>query len=160
MLHEAGWLSRTLDRLPKRVAGPTERLARSFAEGIVWPRGLARSLAVVFSTALIKLLAATHFLWAGLAFGVVLRPIEYIFLIAFLGFLVILTNFARVAGGFIVGAVFALGLFGVGEEEALAMALIVQGSSLLCVASIGAVALWWNGVGLADVRAEVQANHG
>ncbi len=160
VLREAGWLSRALDRLPTRVAGQAQRLAQSFAEGIVWPRALPRSLAIVFSTALIKLIAATHFLWAGLAFGVVLKPIEYIFLIAFLGFLVILTNFARVAGGFIVGAVFALGLFGVGEEEALAMALVVQGSSLLCVASIGALALWWNGVGLSDVRAGVRASHG
>ncbi len=150
---QSGWLPRMLDRLPPGIAEPVHRVARSFAEGIVWPRAFSRSLGIVVSTIAMKLLAATHFLWAGLAFAVVLRPTEYIFLIAFLGFLVVLTHFARIAGGFITGSVFALSLFGVGEEEALAMALVVQGASLLCVAGIGALALWWNGVGLADLRA-------
>ena len=150
---QGGWLPRLLHRLPAGIAEPVHRVARSFAEGIVWPRAFSRGLGIVASTIAMKLLGATHFLWAGLAFGVVLRPAEYIFLIAFLGFLVVLTHFARIAGGFIVGSVFALGLLGVGEEEALAMALVVQGASLLCVAGVGALALWWNGVGLADLRA-------
>jgi hypothetical protein len=39
-------------------------------------------------------------------------------------------------GGFTIGAVIALGLFGVPKEQALAMALIVQGSSLFTVAAL------------------------
>ena len=70
----------------------------------------------------------------------------------FLGFLVIVGHFARVVGGFTIGAVFALGLFGVHEEEALAMSLIVQASNLLSVACVGAFALWLQGVALADLR--------
>jgi hypothetical protein len=70
----------------------------------------------------------------------------------FLGFLVIFGHFARIAGGFIIGAVFALRLLGVPQEEALAMSLIVQMSSLLSVACVGALALWLQGVALADVR--------
>ncbi len=46
------------------------------------------------------------------------------------------------ASGFIVGTIFALGLFGVHEEQALAMVLVVQISSLLSVAAIGAFTLW------------------
>lgn len=46
------------------------------------------------------------------------------------------------AGGFIVGAIFALGLFGAHEEQALAMALVVQIRSLLSVVAIGALTLW------------------
>jgi len=71
----------------------------------------------------------------------------------FLGFLVIIGHFARIAGGFIIGAVFALGLLGVPQEEALAMSLIVQASNLLSVAGIGAFTLWLQGIALADARA-------
>ncbi len=151
-LRPGGWLMRLLERLPVRVAGPVRRVAASFASGIVWPREFWRGLGIVLASVLIKVLAATHFLWAGLGFGVALRPAEYLFLIVFLGFLVILGHFARIAGSFIIGAIFALGLFGVPEEPALAMALVVQGASLLTVAGIGAFALWRQGVTLADLR--------
>ena len=56
-------------------------------------------------------------------------------------------------GGFTIGAVIALGLFGVPKEEALAMALIVQGSTLFTVASLGGIVLWLQGIGTADLRA-------
>ena len=146
------WITGLVNRLPKRVAGPAKRVAQSFAEGIVWPKQAWRGLGVVLSSILIKLVAATHFLWAGLAFGVVLRPAEYVFLLVFLGFLIILTRFARIPGGFFVGAIFALDLLAVPEEPALAMVLVVQFSSMLAVASIGAFALWKNGIALGDLR--------
>jgi glycosyltransferase 2 family protein len=65
---------------------------------------------------------------------------------------VILGHFARVAGTFVLGAVFALALLGIGEERALAMVLIVMAANLLSVAGIGAFALWRQGVALADLR--------
>ena len=71
----------------------------------------------------------------------------------FLGFLVILGRFARIAGSFIIGGIFALGLFGVSEERALAMVLVAQGASLLSVAVIGALALGQQGVALSELRA-------
>lgn len=147
-----GRVMRYAGRLPPRVAERTGALLRSFAQGVVWPYEGWRRVAVVLASVVIKLIAATHFLWAGLAFGVVLRPIEYLFLIVFLGFVVILTHFARLAGGFIVAAVFALGLFGVEPEPALAMTLVVQVSSLATVAAIGAFALWRHGLVLDDLR--------
>jgi len=149
----APWLTWCIDRLPGRLAEPTHRLARSFAQGIVWPQENARRLGIVLASVFIKLIAATHLLWAGLALGVLLRPGDYLFLLVFLGFLVILAHFARIVAGFTIGAVFALGLVGVPEEQALAMALIVQGASLLTVAGIGVLALWWQGVALGELRA-------
>lgn len=146
-------LLRLVDRLPVRIASPLRRACASFAEGIVWPRERWRGAGIVLASVAIKLIAATHFLWAGLALGITLRPAQYLFLLVFLGFLVILGHLARVAGTFVLGAVFALGLFGIGEERALAMVLIVVAANLLSVAGIGAFALWRQGVALDALRA-------
>ncbi|MCH8926755.1 MAG: flippase-like domain-containing protein, partial [Proteobacteria bacterium] len=147
-----GWLRRLIERLPARFAGSAEGAALSFAEGIVWPRKARRGLGIVLASVVIKLIALTHFLWAGLAFGVVLRPADYVFLLVFLGFLIILTRFARIPGGFFIGAIFALDLLGVAEEPALAMVLVVQFSSMLTIACLGALALWRNGMTLGKLR--------
>lgn len=150
---DTGGLLRVVDRLPARFAGPVRGLAAAFAEGIAWPRQAWRGGAIVFASVAIKLFAATHFLWAGLAFGIALEPAQYLFLIVFLGFLVILGHFAKVGGSFILGAVFVLTQFGVAEEPAVAMALVVQAASMLGVVLFGSLALWRQGVVLADVRA-------
>jgi uncharacterized membrane protein YbhN (UPF0104 family) len=155
----ARWLAWWIDRLPRRFAEPAHKLARSFAEGIVWPKETGRRLGIVLATVAIKLIAATHLLWAGLALGVLLRPAEYLFLLVFLGFLHVLAHYARIVAGFTIGAVFALGLLGVPEEQALAMALIVQGASLLTVAGIGALTLWWQGIALGELRAAGGGDH-
>ncbi len=147
-----GWTSRLADRLPARFAGSVNGILQSFAEGIVWPREVWRGVAIVLASVVIKLIAATHFLWAGLAFLLVLRPSDYVFLMVFLGFLIILTRFARIPGGFFLGSIFALDLLGVAEEQALAMVLVVQFASLLTVAGVGALALWRSGVRLDDLR--------
>jgi hypothetical protein len=118
----------------------------------VWPGAIWRGAGIVLASVIIRLFAATHLLWAGLAVGVALRPGQYLFLLVFLGFLVILGHFARIAGSFVIGAVFALRLFGVGAEQALAMVLVVEAASLLSVAGVGAFALWRQGVALADLR--------
>ncbi len=147
-----GWLGRLIERLPARFAGAAQKLALSFADGVVWPREAWRGLGVVLASVVIKLIALSHFLWAGLAFGVLLRPADYVFLLVFLGFLIILTRFARIPGGFFVGAIFALDLLGVAGEQALAMVLTVQFSSMLTIACIGAFALWRNGLTLGRLR--------
>ncbi len=146
------WIMRLIGRLPGRCATPAGGFMRSFADGIVWPRAAWRGVSIVLASILIKLIAITHFLWAGLAFGVVLHPADYVFLVVFLGFLIILTRLARIPGSFFFGAIFALDLLGVAEEQTLAMVLVVQFSSMLTVASIGALALWWNGIALSDLR--------
>jgi hypothetical protein len=151
-LRDDGRMTRLLQRLPPPFAGPLRRLTTAFAEGIAWPREVWRGVGIVLASLAIKLIAATHFLWAGLALGVVLEPGQYLFLIVFLGFLIILGHFARVAGSFIIGSVFALGLFGVEEEQALAMVLIVEAANLLSIAGIGALSLWWQGIALGELR--------
>ncbi|MGE0288436.1 MAG: lysylphosphatidylglycerol synthase transmembrane domain-containing protein [Bradyrhizobium sp.] len=157
-LREGGHVLRLARALPERIAGPVRRVLISFAEGVSWPRELWRGLGIVLASAAMKLIAATHFLWAGLAFGVLLAPGTYLFLTVFLGFVAVLGHWARVPGSFIVAAIFALGLFGVAEATALAMVLVVQGASLLSVAALGALALWRQGVALADLRTAQRAH--
>lgn len=147
-----GWITRMAERLPERFSETVKRVMRSFAEGIVWPREAWRGAGIVLASIAIKLIAITHFLWAGLAFGLVLQPMDYLFLVVFLGFLIILSRLARIPGGFLVGAIFALDLLGVPDEQALAMVLLVNVSSLLTVASIGAFALWRSGIALDEVH--------
>ncbi len=151
-LSEEGWLSRLLGRLPPRLAEPACKLASGFAEGVAWPREAWRGTGVFVASLLMKILSATNFLFAGLAVGVTLRPGEYVFLLVFLGFLIILGHFARVAGSFILGGVFALALLGVEPEQALAMVLIVEASNLISIAAIGGISLWWQGLELSDLR--------
>lgn len=158
--HGGGWAARLGARLPARIVAPIKGFIPSFSEGIVWPAEIWRGAGIITASMGIKLVAMTHFLWAGLAFGVVLRPDEYVFLLVFIGFLIILTRLARIPGGFIVGGVFALGLLGVPEEQGLAMVLVVHFSSLLTIAGIGAFALWRNGVAIADLRSVKGGGHG
>lgn len=141
-----------LARLPERFSGPAERVATSFAEGVVWPHEFWRGAAIIVASFAIKLIAASHFLFAGLAFNVLLYPADYIFLLVFLGFLIILARIARIPGSFLLGAVFALDLLGVPREPALAMTLLVYFSTTLVVALIGGLALLRSGVTLAELR--------
>ncbi len=150
--NEAGLVMLWLRRLPKRYAATAITIATSFAEGIVWPKQRWRAAGVVISSIVIKLIAISHFVWAGLAFDVILQPADYIFLVVFLGFLIVLSRFARIPGGFILGAIFALNLLGVEKETAVAMTLLVHFSTLLVLAVCGSLALWRNGLTLVDLR--------
>lgn|GEM_PF-2772816 len=89
-----------------------------------------------------------------------LPPVAYLVLLAILGFIVVLAQIARVPGGFILGAVFALGLFGIGEARALAMVTVVVASSLAAIGIAGTVTLWRHGVALSDLKTHVAANDG
>lgn len=150
-LREGNLVMGLIGHLPARMAEPTRRFLRAFATGIMWPRSHGRGAGILLASVAMKITALTHFLWAGLAFGVVLRPQDYLFLMVFLGFLHILIHFMRIPGGVVIGAIFALELLGVAEEQALAMALVVQTASMLTVTAIGAVALWRSGVALDDL---------
>ena len=119
---------------------------------------IVRAVVVVVAIA-IKLFAATHFLWAGFAFGIALQPAQYLFLIVFLGFLIILGHFIKLAGSFVIASVFVLSLFGVAEEPAVAMALVVQAGALLGVGVIGSFSLWRQGVAISEVRAAKEIDH-
>ena len=146
------WISLFSGRLPARLVGRVQKLIPTFAQGVVWPQETWRGLGIVLASIVIKLIAITHFLLAGLAFRLVLHPLDYVFLVVFLGFLIILSRLARIPGGFLVAAIFALDLLGVPKEEALSMVLLVQVSSLLAIVSIGAFAFWRSGIALDELR--------
>jgi len=91
--HSQGWLVQLIARFPTRLSAPVHRVAASFVTGICWPQEFRRGLGIVFASVAIKLIAATHFMWAGLAMGAELLPAQYLFVMVFLGFLVILGHF-------------------------------------------------------------------
>lgn len=154
-----GFFLALADRLPTRFASRARSIAIAFADGIVWPRERWRGVSIVLASIVIKLIAASHLFWAGLAFGVVLEPLVYLALLAILGFVVILAHMARVPAGFVVGAVFSLGLFGVGDATALAMVAVVMAANMLAVAVFGGWGLWIHGVGPRDLgRRKVAAD--
>ena len=159
-LDPASRVARYAARLPPRFAAPVQRLMTAFAHGVAWPRSVARGVAIVLASVIVKLLAATTLLWAGWAIGVELAPAQYLFVMVFLGFLIILGHFLRFVGSFVVGGVYALGLFGVPSEQALVMVLLVEASNLLSVGVVGAIALWAGGVSLADAQRVQQTGPG
>ena len=152
VISRTGSLAWLIRLLPPRVGTLIEKLARAFAEGIVWPKESNRRFRIVLASIAMKLIAATQLMWAGLAVGVHLPPTDYLFLLVFLGLLHAFSISARMLGGFTIGAVIALGFFGVLKEQALAMALIVQGNCLLTVAGLGGLVLWLQGIGPGDLR--------
>ncbi|MFQ6017257.1 MAG: lysylphosphatidylglycerol synthase transmembrane domain-containing protein [Kiloniellaceae bacterium] len=145
-------VQRLARRLPARPARVLGDFVRRFAEGLVLPRGLGALAVILGASVAMKALAATHFVWAGYAFGIVLSPPQYLFLMVFLGFLVTLAGTLRIVGGFTAGAVYGLGLFGVEVEKALAMAVVVETASHLTVLAVGAASLWLEGLSLSALR--------
>jgi len=99
-----------------------------------------------------KIIAATHFLWAGLAVGIVLAPFDYLFLMVFAGFALVLARFIRVPGGFVIGSGFALKLLGVADEQALTMVLFNYILASALMVGPGLLFLWKSGVDIRTAR--------
>ena len=137
--------------LPRSWREPLSGAVQRFFAGALWPQGLALPCLIVGSAIVIKLVAIGHFFWVGLAFGVALGPVDYLFLMVFVGFIVILTGTLRLVGGFTAGAVYVLQGLGVDVETALAMTLTVQATTMATVAATGAAALWIQGVRLSTL---------
>jgi len=141
-------VSRALDWLASKGGGRLAGIRSAIAGGIVWPRARLRQWGVIAASLGMKAIAASHFLWAGLAIGVVLRPFDYLFLLVFAGFAMVLARFIRVPGGFVIGAGFALNILGVADEAALAMILFNNTFSILLMVGIGLMVFWRSGVKL------------
>lgn len=136
-------------------------LRGSLSDGVVWPRSRRHRLNVLIGAVSAKLVSATHFLWAGLAVGVVLGPFDYLFLMVFAGFSMVLSRFVRVPGGFVIGSALAFQLLGVPEEQALLMILFNWMMTIILVVGIGLIVLWQSGIDIrrariATERADVQ----
>ncbi len=145
-------LSRSIDWLAAKGGTRLDGFRQALREGIIWPGQRRRQLAAVAASVLMKLVAVTHFLWAGLAVGIVLAPFDYLFLMVFTGFAMVLARFIRIPGGFVIGAGFALKLLGVGDEQALAMILLNQTITVIVMVGPGLLFLWRSGVDLRDAR--------
>ena len=136
---------------------PGADLRASLCEGVEWPRSHRNRLNVLVGAVAAKLVAATHYLWAGLAVGVVLAPFDYLFLMVFAGFSLVLSRFVRVPGGFVIGSALAFDLLGVPEEQALLMILFNWMLSIILVVGFGLVVLWQSGIDIRRARREVEA---
>ena len=131
---------------------PLAIVAEHFGRGLVLPQSGTGRAVILGAAVTMKALAASHLLWAGLAFGVVLAPMDYLFLMVFLGFIATLAGTLRIVGAFTAAGVFARGLFDVAVEQALAIALVVEAANHLTVAVVGGICFAVEGISRSDVR--------
>lgn len=143
-------LSRFIDWSAGKWGKRFDGLRTAIRDGIVWPRDRSRQIGAVLASVSMKIVAATHFLWAGLALGVVLGVLDYVFVMVLAGFALVLARFIRVPGGFVIGSGFALNLLGVPTEKALAMIVFNQFLSIVLMVGLGLLFLWRSGI---DIRA-------
>ena len=145
-------LSRCIDWLATKGGARLEGLRAAIQEGIIWPRDRRRQIGAVVASVMMKIISATHFLWAGLAVGIVLAPFDYLFLMIFAGFALVLARFIRVPGGFVIGSGFALKLLDVPDEQALAMILFNHIISIVLMVGLGLLFLWRSGIDIREAR--------
>jgi uncharacterized protein (TIRG00374 family) len=149
------WSSRLIDWLAARGGCRFDGLRSSIREGIVWSQDRRRQMGAVLASVLMKCVSATHFLWAGLSVGIILGAFDYLFLMVFAGFALVLARFVRVPGGFAIGSAFALKLLGVPDEQALVMILFNHVLSIILMVGIGLLYLWRRGIDIRHVGVSV-----
>jgi hypothetical protein len=143
-----------VDWLASKAGHRLADLRTALADGIVWPRDKFRQIGIVLVSFAMKGVAASHLLWAGLAVGVTLGLFDYLFVMVFAGFALVLGRFVRVPGGFVIGSGFALHTLGVPDEQALVMIMFTQILSMLLVVGIGLVVLWQSGIDIRNMPGE------
>lgn len=148
--HPEAKISRLVDWVAAKGGTRLADLRSAIADGIVWPHERPRQVGIVAASFAMKAVAATHFLWSGLAVGVTLRFFDYLLLLVFAGFAHVLAHLVRIPGGFVIGSGFALKVLGVADEPALAMIMFNQVTSILLMVGVGLVVLWRSGV---EIRA-------
>ncbi len=154
-------LARSIDWLASKGGRRLENVRQAIADGILWPRETWRRVTIVLLSLAMKAIGATHFLWAGLAVGVILGFWDYLFLFLIAGFSLIIARFVRIPGGFVIGSGYALSLVGVGEEPALAMILFIHILTIILMVVPGLFVLWRSGItirSLQKVAANADAN--
>ncbi len=134
---DASWPSRLLDAIAARGGKPLAELRAGLREGIVWPRAALRQIGIVVISTAMKLVAASHLIWAGLALGIVLSLADGILVMVIAGIAMILGRLIRVPGGFVIGAGFALHSIGTPDAAALAMILLVNVFSIALTLTLG-----------------------
>lgn len=151
---EGPLICRIFDYVAKAFRTNGTALRRSLCEVVIWPRATRHRLNVLLGAVGAKLISASHYVWAGLAVGVFLSPFDYLFLMVFAGFSLVLSRFVRVPGGFVIGSALAFDLLGVPEERALLMILFNWTISTVLVLGVGLIVLWQSGIDIWRMRAE------
>jgi len=153
-----GGLQRLSAICPRAIRNAVHGALADFALGITWPRSRLRRVAIIAAALLVKAVAATQYLWAGLAFDVRLAFGDYLFLTAFFGTLVVVAFFVRVPGSGLLASMFALEVLGVPKAQALAITVTVVSSYMLTVVIAGGAALISEGVSPARLRAALRTS--
>ena len=148
-------VSRWVDWLAVKGGRRFDGLRSAIRQGIIWPHQRARQVGAVSASIVMKLLAATHFLWTGLSVGVVLGGFDYLFLMVIAGFALALAHVIRVPGGFVIGSGLALKLLDVADEQALAMILFSSVISRVLMVGIGLICFWRSGVDIQSAKLSV-----
>ena len=79
-----------------------------FVESFILDGNKFNIIIIIFIAILMKFIAASHFFWVGLSYDVSLNIWYYLFLMVFLGYLIILVGVIRITGGFTAGIIFVL----------------------------------------------------
>jgi hypothetical protein len=154
---EGPLICRLFDWMAKWFRANGAALRGALSAGVVWPRARLNRGYVIVGAVAAKLVATSHYLWAGLAVGVVLAPFDYLFLMGFAGFSLVLSRFVRVPGGFVIGSALAFDLLGVPKEQALLMIMFNWMMSIILVVGFGLIVLWQSGLDIRRARAEAEA---
>jgi hypothetical protein len=149
---QSSMVGRFVAWLETKFGGRLAGIGLGMAEGITWPISRWRGAGIILASIGMKLLSTSHFLWAGLVFGILLSAFDYLFIMVVTGFALIISRFIRVPGGSIIGSAFALKLLGIADEEALTMVFVVHISAITLVAGIGAIAMWKSGLTVLELR--------
>jgi len=148
---EYTWLRWASGWLPTRVNQFLKDFFQSFLDGAVLPKEAWRQGLIILCAIVIKLIAVSYFFWVGLAFNITLSYLDCLFLMVFLGYIVVLAGTLRIVGSFSAGTIFVLKGFGVEVETALAMALILQILTQLTIVGTACVAYWTMGIKISDI---------
>ncbi len=144
--------AKTIDWIASRGGKRFQNIRHAIVDGILWPHENWRRAAIVILSIAMKGVAASHFIWAGLAVGVILSGWDYLFLFLFAGFSLVLARFVRIPGGFIIGSGYALQLLGVAEEPALATILFIHVLTIVLMIVPGLFVLLRSGVTIRSLR--------
>jgi uncharacterized protein (TIRG00374 family) len=138
--------------LPERFGAGLKRVLRSFLDGmLILPNG--RLLAAVFALSLAYWALPILSSWVvirGFDFDVPFNAALMVFI--FIGFGTALPNPPAMVGVFQYACILALGLFGIGEAQAVAYGVLLNALQVLTLIAQGLVALPLAGVTLDDLR--------
>lgn len=134
--------SRVVDWLARQGGRRLDGLRQGMVLGMVWPRDWWRQIGIILASGAMKFLAASQFLWAGLAIGIVLAPVDYMFLMVFSGLALLAATFVRVPGLYFFATVMAFDLIGLGFSEAFTILILIRVTTMACMLGPGFIFGW------------------